>query len=113
MTPQRIIELQCPRCSASHWEMDHDHRGISGPQVEYSDRHYTCPQCGHDESGYTVKQASPPEFFLQPHNMYPMNLQSFKYWLSILRAQFPEDDRLRTVGISWYPGKEQQRHGRE
>jgi hypothetical protein len=37
--------------------------------------------------------------------MYPMTTQDFAHWLSVFRAQFPSDERLKSVGVSWYPGE--------
>jgi len=33
-----------------------------------------------------------------------MSTRAFARWLAIFRAAFPSDERLRTVGVFWYPG---------
>ncbi|HEY4263041.1 MAG TPA: hypothetical protein VGM98_22965 [Schlesneria sp.] len=33
-----------------------------------------------------------------------MTTSDFAYWLALFRTQLPSDDRLKSVGISWYPG---------
>jgi hypothetical protein len=105
-----MIELRCPSCEAAHWELDHDFRGISGSELGYAQRTYGCPRCGHRGSGYSVLLASPPEFFLQPHDLYPMSIPDFVYWLRLFNAHFPDDPRLTGLGISWYPGPRQPEH---
>ena len=78
--------------------------------VKYPDRDYVCPACGHRGPSYSVKQASPPEFFLQPHDMYPMRRRDFKFWLTAMRTHLPDSEKLRDLGISWYPGTRRAAH---
>jgi hypothetical protein len=111
-----MVELECPRCRHHHWEIDHDFRGserLGQRELSYEERTYECPACEEASTGYRVFQRSPPEFFLQPHPMYPMTTRKFARWLAIFRAQFPTDERLRSVGVSWYPGKGGDRQERE
>ena len=90
MTPLRLSEIGCPRCHETHWIIDSDYRGIGRPDVPYRERDYACPICGQAGSGWTVLVQSPPEFFLQPHDMYPMTKDEFDRWATILRAHFPD-----------------------
>ena len=106
-TPPRMVELACPRCRSRHWEIDFDSRGsslIGKPELSYRERIYACPACGEASTGYRVRRRSPPAFLLQPHQMHPMSTRAFARWLAIFRAAFPSDERLRTVGVFWYPG---------
>lgn len=107
-----MVELKCPTCEALHWEIDSDYRGIDGQRVEYCDRPYRCPNCSRVGIGYQLKRRSPPEFFLQPHGLYPMSTMQFAYWLALYREHFPESERLNCIGVSWYPGREKSRHER-
>lgn len=112
-TPARMVELNCPKCHRAHWTIDHDYRGaelMGERELSYEERSYDCPLCGVRTTGYKVGQKSPSEFLLQPHDMYPMTERDFGSWLSIFRAQFPDDERLGTVGVDWYPGKSQEHH---
>jgi hypothetical protein len=107
-TPPRMVELECPRCQHHHWEIDCDFRGselLGQQELSYEERTYKCPACSEASTGYHVLQRSPPEFFLQPHPMYRMTTRDFARWLAVFRAQFPSDDRLRSVGMFWYPGE--------
>ncbi len=106
-TPARLVRLSCPNCAASHWVIDCDFPGESTPWIDlpYEKQAYACPYCGRESTGHQVQEKSPPEFFLQPHNMYPMAPQEFGKWLVILREHFPDNRMLTQLGISWYPGK--------
>jgi hypothetical protein len=106
VTPPRLIELQCPSCSGKHWVIDSDVRGsemVTG--VPEEPHKYRCPKCGHDGPDHRVLRKSPPEFFLQPHQMYPMTQKDFDYWVAILKEHFPDDRLLAELGKSWRPGK--------
>jgi hypothetical protein len=112
-TPPRLVELQCPACQQKHWEIDHDYRGailVGQRELSYPERTYECPACRASGTGYEVLQRSPPAFLQQPDDKYPMSVEEFGHWLSIFRAQFPTNDRLGSVGISWYPGKRRRVH---
>ena len=107
-TPPRLVELKCLACQHGHWEIDHDFRGaelVGKRELSYEERTYACPLCSASGTGYQVIQKSPPAFFLQPHDLYPMSVSEFAHWLSIYRTQFPRHKRLGAVGVSWYPGK--------
>ena len=107
-TPPRMVEVECPNCKHSHWEIDCDYRGseLAGErELSYDDRTYDCPACSGATTGYRVLRKSPPDFFLQPHPMYPMATQDFANWLSVFRTVFPSDERLNSVGVFWYPGE--------
>lgn len=115
-TPPRMVELECPRCRLHHWEIDHDFRGpalLGQREPSYGERSYECPACGEASTGYRVLRRSPPEFFLQPHPMYPMTTGDFARWLAVFRAQFPSHHRLRSVGVFWYPGEAGDRQERK
>ena len=103
MTPPRLTELRCPSCGQSTWRIDSDYRGIDGKCVPYSERQYQCSGCQHSGPGFLVKKQSPPEFFLQPHSMYPMPQKEFDHWLSILREHFPEHARLKEGNREFRP----------
>lgn len=109
-TPERLVELQCPGCRETHWEIDCDFRGegmADGGELSYAERTYRCPVCEIDRTGFGVLQKSPAEFFLQPHRMYPMSVRQFDQWVGVLREHFPDDFRLKDVGLSWYPAAPQ------
>jgi hypothetical protein len=91
---------------ATHWDIDADFRGESEPnEPTYEERPYSCPHCGKTGVGYQVQEKSPPEFFLQPHQMYPMDEKEFDHWLAILRTHFPTHPILASLWRSWYPSK--------
>ncbi len=106
MTPRRLTEITCPECHRTKWIIDSDYRGANlagGIELGYSERHYSCADCGIEGTGWSVGQQSPPEFLLQPHNMYPMTQSDFDHWVTILRANFPNDWRLAELGRSFFP----------
>ncbi len=103
MTPGRLTQIQCPECHKTSWIIDSDYRGMDGVFLPYADRLYACPGCGRSGAGWTLKRQSPPEFFLQPHDMYPMTHDAFDYWVSILRANFPDHPHLASLGRSFFP----------
>ena len=70
----------------------------------YEERRYRCTACGVTRTGYEVIEESPPEFVLQPHQLYPMNEADFERWLAVVRSHFPDYPLLQEVGTSWYPG---------
>jgi hypothetical protein len=53
-------------------------------------REYFCRACQSRHAGWRILQASPPEFLLQPHHMYPMTRKSFEHWARVLRVQFAD-----------------------
>jgi hypothetical protein len=101
-TPPRLVEIECPTCNRSHWEIDCDYRGIE-PDAGYPDRLYKCPKCGAKSSGWRVKQKSPPEFLLQPHDLYPMTHGDFNHWVAVLKANFPRHPAIKRLGDDFYP----------
>ena len=112
-TPPRLVELKCPACQRNHWVIDHDYRGselVGKRELSYDERTYDCPLCSASGTGHQIIQKSPPAFLLQPHDLYPMSVSEFAHWFSIFRTQFPTHEKLGTVGVSWYPGKEQRLH---
>lgn len=76
---------------------------MGGVELPYPEREYSCPHCKKTGSGYVVLQKSPPEFFLQPHQMYPMNETDFDYWVRVLRQNFPDNPMLLKLYKSWQP----------
>lgn len=74
-----------------------------GVELSYPEREYFCPHCKRTGSGNAVLQKSPPEFFLQPHPLYPMNESNFAHWVKILRQNFPDHPMLADVYKTWYP----------
>jgi len=105
-TPPRLVELQCPRCGVHHWEIDHDFRGMHpDAEIPYPKRTYRCPHCSVTGDGYAVGRKSPPEFFLQPHPMYPMTSKEFDEWVGVVRGHFPDHPMLAELGKTWYPHK--------
>jgi hypothetical protein len=105
MTPPRLTELHCPRCHQATWVIDSDFRGIGGvdPEVPYEERRYECRDCRHDRVGWRLGRQSPPEFLLQPHDLYPMTQAAFDYWVQILRTHFPEHPLLARLGKTFVP----------
>lgn len=108
MTPPRLVQLECPRCRATCWTIDSDFRGSSlfgEPELPYEERTYECPACRVSGTGYTVLDKSPAEFFLQPHQLYPMKREEFDRWVAVLREHIPDHPSLRRLGTEWYPGR--------
>jgi hypothetical protein len=106
MTPPRLTEIECPSCHKAHWIIDSDYRGadlVGGIEETHPERIYRCPACGDARAGWAIRQQSPPEFLLQPHDMYPMTHAQFDYWVAVLRAQFPGHPILRNVGSTFFP----------
>ena len=102
-TPARLIEFRCPECECTHWTMDSDYRGMGAPEPSFEERTYTCPSCGYSGPGFRVVVASPPEFILQPHPVYPMTQEDFDYWAGILRRCFPDDPHVAELDTSFVP----------
>jgi predicted RNA-binding Zn-ribbon protein involved in translation (DUF1610 family) len=106
MTPPRLVELECPGCGAGHWRIDSDAHGGDlsvCPDVGYGQREYACPRCGGRATGWSVMQLSPPEFLLQPHDMYPMTRRAFAYWAGILRTELPDHPLVPEIGRRFTP----------
>jgi hypothetical protein len=86
--------------------MDHIVRGVSlfgGEERPFPERTYTCRHCRYQGSGFGFLQKAPSGFLLQPHPMFPMGRKAFRYWLGILETNFPDYERLKDVGTSFYP----------
>ena len=112
-TPPRLVELRCPACGHSHWEIDCDFRAsyLRGePDLVYAERSYSCPACAMTAIGWMVGERSPPEFFLQPHSMYQMDVPTFAHWVRVLQRELPGHHRLPALGVGWYPGRRSHRH---
>jgi hypothetical protein len=103
MTPPRLVQLKCPNCAAIHWTVDSDYRGTDGIYIDYSERAYQCPGCRYSGTGYNDLQKSPPEFFLQPHPMYPMSQKNFDYWADILKSHVPDHPIIERLGKDFSP----------
>jgi hypothetical protein len=103
MTPPRLTEVQCPVCQQASWVIDSDDRGMDDAELPYCDRQYVCGGCHHDGPGWTVGQQSPPEFLLQPHDLYPMTQAAFDHWVGILRLHFPSHPVLTALGTTFRP----------
>jgi hypothetical protein len=103
MTPARLNELTCPSCGHANWIIDSDYRGTDGTKLPYNQREYACRQCSNKGVGWTLIQQSPPEFFLQPHDLYPMTQKEFDRWAAILKAHFPDHPRLADLGKTFFP----------
>jgi hypothetical protein len=105
-TPGRLVELACPSCGSAHWEIDCDYRGaaLAGKrELEYHERAYSCPSCKDRGPGWRVLQASPPEFLLQPHPMYPMARAAFDHWATVLVSHFPDHPLVPAIGTTFVP----------
>jgi len=50
-----------------------------------------------------VLQKGPPQFFLQPHDLYPMSIGDFDYWVDVLKRNFPDHPILENLYTTWYP----------
>jgi len=85
------------------WVIDSDNRGMDGAMTPYVERRYTCVHCRRDGVGWTLGEQSPPEFLLQPHNLYPMTQAAFDYWVTVLRTHFPAHPLLKEVGHRFRP----------
>ena len=103
MTPPRLTELQCPDCQQVSWVIDSDYRGTDGVMLPYGERSYICARCRHNGPGWKVLQQSPPEFLLQPHDLYPMTREAFDYWVDILATHFPDHPALNRLGTTCFP----------
>jgi len=75
-----------------------------GVELSYRQRTYTCSNCHQETAGHRVIRKGPPEFFLQPHPLYPMTKEDFDYWLDIFRTYFPDDPLLAKAYKEWRPG---------
>lgn len=109
-TPARLVRLKCPNCAAYHWVIDCDFPGEGTPWLDlpYEARTYACPHCSREGKGHQVQEKSPPEFFVQPHNMYPMDPQDFEKWVAILREHFSDHPKLADYGTKWFAGKQKE-----
>jgi hypothetical protein len=106
-TPARLVVLACPRCRATACIFHNDYGGMPGQdyRLEIGDQAGgPCSKCG-CEAGLRVKQQAPPEFFLQPHDLYPMTQQEFDYWVGVLREHLPDHPKLKALGTTWYAGR--------
>ncbi|MFN7918115.1 MAG: hypothetical protein U0Q55_22410 [Vicinamibacterales bacterium] len=115
MTPPRMVELECPSCHRVHWTIDADFHGkwiVGESERPYEARQYNCPHCASGHIGFRVLRKAPPEFFLQPHSMYPMSVADFAFWLEICREAFPDHHKLRSLGVYWYPGSDHEQQER-
>src|SRR5215218_8287105 len=102
-TPPRLNQVECPNCHTLTWIIDADYRGRGGPDLSRQQRTYPCPACQQAGPGWTLKQQSPPEFLLQPHELYPMTQEEFDHWLGILRTHFPRHRLLADAGTTFRP----------
>ncbi len=103
MTPARLNELSCPTCGQASWTIDSDYRGMDGVMLPYEEREYSCRLCSSTGPGWTLIRQSPPEFLLQPHDMYPMTHADFDHWVAILEANFPDHPLLADLGRRFVP----------
>ena len=103
MTPSRLNELSCPNCGHTNWIIDSDYRGTDGLILPYALREYSCSECGNTGTGWKLIRQSPPEFLLQPHDMYPMTQAEFDRWVAILKTHFPDHPLLAELGKTFYP----------
>lgn len=74
-TPVRLVQLQCPRCSSTHWVVDNDFRGSSlfgERELDYDERVYECPQCGENGRGFQVQRKTPVALTLRAHWLFEM-----------------------------------------
>jgi hypothetical protein len=107
-----MVQLRCPSCRSPHWVIDCDFRGaelIGKKELTFAERTYSCPSCRYSGQGYAVLQKSPPEFFMQPHGLYPMSQQDFDQWVDVLKENFPNDPMLDSLNKDWYPSGESKR----
>ena len=71
--------------------------------LPYREREYSCRRCGYHGPHWTVEQQAPPEFLLQPHNLYPMTQAAFDHWAAILIEHFPEHPAIARLGATFLP----------
>jgi hypothetical protein len=86
--------------------IDCDYRGaalVGEVELPYPQREYSCPACARRHTGWRIIQASPPEFLLQPHPMYPMTRKTFNYWAGILRRELPDHPSVPEIGKTFVP----------
>lgn len=102
-TPPRLNQLECPNCHALTWLIASDCPGSHAGDFRHEQRPYPCSTCSHVGPGWMVRQQSPPEFLLQPHDLYPMTQEAFDYWVDILKTHFPTHHRLADVGTTFVP----------
>lgn len=103
MTPGRLTELECPKCQKATWVIDSDYRGMDGVMLPYDERLYECLNCRHAGPGWKLGRQSPPEFLLQPHDLYPMKQATFDYWVDVLKAHFPYHPAITRIGTTFVP----------
>jgi hypothetical protein len=97
-TPPRLVELECPKCQAKHWEIDHDYRTIAGYSEPYEQRTYDCSNCRYAGTGFRVLQKSPPGFLINS-SLHNVTGSELVYWLGVLRKNFPDHPRLKEVEL--------------
>ncbi len=105
-TPPRLVKLKCPSCRETHWVIDHDFYAaylVGEKELDYPDRHYSCPACECHDLGWSVCEKSPPEFLLQPDAIYPMRRPEFDYWAGILKEHFPNHPLVSKIGVEFRP----------
>jgi hypothetical protein len=100
-TPPRLTEQECPNCHHLIWVMDADFMGRVG--IARDQRAYTCSKCGRIGPGWIARRQSPPEFVLQPHDLYPMAQEDFDTWVEVLRTHFPTHFLVPRVGTTFVP----------
>jgi hypothetical protein len=93
----------CPSCGHTNWIIDSDYRGTDGIMLPYEQRVYSCRECGNKGIGWKLIQQSPPEFFLQPDDLYPMTQAEFDRWVAILKTHFPDHPLLTELGKTFFP----------
>jgi hypothetical protein len=101
LTPPRLVQFACPTCQGQFGEIDSDYRGgdlFGGIELSYPEREYDCPHCGARNTNCKILQKGPPEFFLQPHDLYPMSVADFNHWYAVFAANFPQDERRKMLG---------------
>ena len=72
---------------------------MDGINLPYERRVYSCSHCRTTGADWKLIRQSPPEFFLQPHEMYPMSQSEFDRWVAILREHFPDHPSLHDQGF--------------
>jgi TIR domain len=90
MTPPELVEMKCPKCATTHWEIDSVYRGMGGVKVGYSERNYRCPACEYSGAGYDILRRSPALIDLDPDGMSSLSQEEVDYWTDILDRHFPD-----------------------
>lgn len=100
------MQLKCPVCGEPVWVLDRflrEHARGRRPIVIIPERIQTCSNCEYEGAGFCFLASAPFAFLLQPCSAMPMGRKAFRYWLEILKENFPDHPRLQGDASGFYP----------